>query len=79
MDRANWQTNKYTFPGHAQALEMSSLDEFVQYCQRLGAEPLIQVNALGYAPNPAQGNTFTRCFTPEDAADLVRYLNEEKI
>lgn len=65
MDRYNWRNGKYTFPGNNQAITMTSLDEFITYCRRIGAEPLIQINALGYAP-------FTQCMDEKDAVDLLK-------
>lgn len=78
MDRYNWRNNKYTFPGNEKVLTMTDLDDFIQYCRQIGAEPLIQINALGYAPDERNGHKFTKCMTPEDARDLVRYLNKER-
>ncbi|MDD5109039.1 MAG: glycoside hydrolase family 44 protein [Candidatus Omnitrophica bacterium] len=65
MDRYDWRKSKFTFPGNDRKLNMVSLDEFIKYCRNIGAEPLIQVSALG--DNPA-----------ENAAELLRYLNQEK-
>lgn len=71
MDRYNWRNGKYTFPGNDQVITMASLDEFIAYCRRIGAEPLIQINALGYAP-------FTQPMDEKDAVGWLRYLNQEK-
>lgn len=78
MDRYNWRSKGYTFPGNKRNILMRSLDDFIQYCRQIGAEPLIQINALGYAPDEQNKDRLTSCMGPEDAADLVRYLNEEK-
>ncbi|MBZ9577967.1 CIA30 family protein [Patescibacteria group bacterium] len=78
MDRYNWRSSKYTFPANEKALTMTDLDEFIQYCRQIGAEPLIQINALGYAPDEKNKDKFTKCMDPEDTADLVRYLNKER-
>lgn len=78
MDRANWRNNKYTFPATKVSLSMTDLDHFIHYCKRVGAEPLIQINALGFAPDDKNRSVFSKCIGPEDAADLVRYLNREK-
>jgi len=63
MDRFDWSNSRYTFPGSNKEINMTSLDEFILYCRSINAEPLIQVNALGFA---------------NDAAALVRYLNKDK-
>lgn len=76
MDRYNWRSNKYTLPGNKKPLLMKSLDDFIRYCRDIGAEPLIQLNALGYAPD--EKGDFKRCIGPDDAAALIRYLNKEK-
>ncbi|MDD5060212.1 MAG: glycoside hydrolase family 44 protein [Candidatus Omnitrophica bacterium] len=65
MDRYDWRRSKFTFPGNSRELDMVNLDEFVKYCRNIGAEPLIQVSALG---DNAQDN----------AAELLTYLNQEK-
>lgn len=78
MDRYNWHNTKYTFPGNNQAITMTSLDEFIAYCRRIGAEPLIQINALGYAPEGKNKGKFTQCMDEKDAVGLLKYLNQEK-
>jgi len=78
MDRYNWRSSKYTFPANEKLLTMTDLDEFIQYCRQIGAEPLIQINALGYAPDEKDREKFMKCMNAEDAADLVRYLNKER-
>lgn len=78
VDRANWRTNKYTLAPNQEHISMTSLDDFIIFCRQIGAEPLIQINALGYAPDEKNEDKFSRCITPKDAADLVTYLNKEK-
>jgi len=65
MDRYDWRKSKFTFPGNNRKLNMVSPDEFVKYCRDIGAEPLIQVSALGDD-------------AAENAAELLTYLNQEK-
>ena len=50
VDRYNWRNGKFVFPVNTKPLSMESINEFVEYCQSVGAEPLIQINLLGYAP-----------------------------
>lgn len=76
MDRHNWRSSRYTFPGSGKPLLMRSLDDFIEYCHNIGAEPLIQINALGYGPDDK--GSFKNCVGPDDAADLIRHLNKEK-
>ncbi len=78
MDRYNWRNGKYTFPGNNRLITMTNLDEFIAYCRRIGAEPLIQINALGYAPEGKNAGKFTQCISEQDAADFLRYLNQAK-
>jgi hypothetical protein len=78
MDRYNWRNGKYTFPGNDRVISMTSLDEYIAYCRRIGAEPLIQINALGYAPEGKSGEKFSQCMGEQDAVDLLRYLNQKK-
>jgi len=78
MDRCNWRNSKYSFPGNRKVLSMTDLDEFIKYCHLTGAEPLIQINALGYAPDEKNNNKFSKCMDSQDAADLVRYLNRDR-
>ncbi len=48
----------------------SQVDDFVAYCRRVGAEPILQVPLLKNASGgPA---------TPADAADMVRYCNRTR-
>jgi hypothetical protein len=48
----------------------SQIDDFVAYCRRVGAEPILQVPLLKNASGgPA---------TPADAADMVRYCNRRR-
>lgn len=79
MSRYNWKTSKYkdTSIGEPYINQIPSIDEFVNYCRKIGAEPLIQINMLGWAPNEKTGN-FEYCMTEKDAAELVYYLNKEK-
>lgn len=78
MDRYNWRNGKYTFPGNNRVISMTSLDEYIAYCRRIGAEPLIQINALGYLPGGKNKEKFYQSMSGRDAADLLRYLNQEK-
>ncbi len=77
MDRYNWRNGKYTFPGNSREITMASLDEFIAYCRRIGAEPLIQINALGYASEGKNPGKF-QCLDEKDAVGLLKYLNQEK-
>ncbi len=79
MSRYNWKTSKYkdTSIGEPYINQIPTIDEFVQYCRKIGAEPLIQINMLGYAPNEKNDN-FEYCMDEKDAAELVYYLNKEK-
>ena len=70
MDRYDWRTSKFTFPGNKKELNMVSLDEFILYCRSIAAEPLIQINALSE-------NTGGK-INEKSAAQLLRYLNKEK-
>ncbi|MCS7230712.1 MAG: CIA30 family protein [Elusimicrobiota bacterium] len=76
MSRYNWRTSRYrdTSIGETYVYELPKIDEFVEYSRRIGAEPLIQINMLGYAPNEKNDN-FEFCMDEKDAADLVYYLN----
>jgi hypothetical protein len=78
MSRYNWRTNKYTFCGQTTPQSKTSLDEFIAACHSFHAEPVIQVNAMGYAPNPNNQDRMENCMTANDAADLVTYLNGQK-
>lgn len=75
MSRYNWRSSKFTLPGIPAVYSQPSVEEFVQYCRSIGAEPVIQVNAMGWAPNPDKNNAMDRCMSAKDAADLVTYLN----
>ncbi|MEN3013237.1 MAG: CIA30 family protein [Endomicrobiia bacterium] len=77
MSRYNWRTSRYrdTSTGETYVYELPKIDEFVNYCKEIGAEPLIQVNMLGYAPNEQNNDNFEFCMDEKDAADLVYYLN----
>jgi hypothetical protein len=79
LSRYNWRTGKLIEPGQTHVERpYTSIDAFVEFCRRTGAEPLIQVNALGWAPDPQKKDAFGKCMTVQDAADLVVYLNETK-
>ena len=77
MSRYNWRTSKYrdTSIGEPYIYQIPSLDDFVEYCREVGAEPLIQINMLGYAPNEKNNDKFEYCMDENSAAELVRYLN----
>lgn len=77
MSRYNWRTSKYTMGGINAVYQQPSFDEFIEYCRSVHAEPLIQVNAMGWAPGDA-GGRMENCMTAKDAADLVTYLNGKK-
>jgi glycosyl hydrolase family 44 len=79
ISRYNWKNGKYTYP-LSRRIEKAAdtLDQFIAACRQVGAEPLIQVNALGWAPNPKNLGKFEKCLTEQDAADLVTYLNKTK-
>jgi hypothetical protein len=79
ISRYNWRNNKYTFPDKTQVYEgADSIGEFVRSCRRLGAEPLIQINVLGWAPNPRNRDRFEKCLDVQDAVDLLVHLNRTK-
>lgn len=78
MDRYNWRTGGYTFPGNKKRIMMTGMDDFIEYCHEIGAEPIIQINALGCVPDEQGGKALGKSVTDEDAADLIRYLNKEK-
>jgi hypothetical protein len=77
MSRYNWRTSRYkdTSIGEPYVYQIPSIDEFVNYCREVGAEPLIQINMLGYAPNDKNNDEFEYCMDEKSAAELVRYLN----
>lgn len=54
------------------------IDEFLDFCRRVGADPLIGVNfaADGRPQYIETGNGERRAGTAEEAADLVRYCND---
>jgi alpha-L-arabinofuranosidase len=54
------------------------MDNFITYCRKIHAEPLIEVNLMGWAPNEQNGDNIEECMTAQDAADLVTYLNGKK-
>ncbi|MCX7957187.1 MAG: CIA30 family protein [Endomicrobia bacterium] len=80
MSRYNWRTSKYrdTSIGETYIYELPKIDEFVEYCKKIGAEPLIQINMLGYAPNEKNNDKFELCMDEKAAADLIYYLNGKK-
>lgn len=80
MSRYNWRTGRYkdTSTGEDYIYELPPIDEFVLYAKEIGAEPLIQINMLGYAPNEKNKDRFEFCMDEKDAADLVYYLNAVK-
>ncbi|MBN2482670.1 MAG: hypothetical protein JXD21_00545 [Candidatus Omnitrophica bacterium] len=78
MDRYDWRENTYSFPGSDQTQLMTGLDEFIRYCRSLGAEPLIQINALGYFTTGTNGDTVFKENSLSDVASFIRYLNQEK-
>ncbi|MFH1239119.1 MAG: glycoside hydrolase family 44 protein [bacterium] len=79
MSRSNWRTSKLTFPLRRDVeSQPASIDNFVQTCHDLGAEPLIQINAMGWAPNDKNNDIFEKCLTERDAVDLIIYLNKTK-
>lgn len=79
MSRYNWRTGKLTFPGKERVeSQPTNVDNFVKSCRELGAEPFIQINAMGWAPNDKNNDTFEKCITAEDSADLIIYLNKTK-
>ena len=78
MSRYNWHNSLITDTGSNHAKHQLPLEDFVAFCRALGAEPLIQVNAMGWAPSEKRGNPMEKCMTEKDAADLVTYLNGTK-
>ncbi len=77
MSRYNWRTSKYrdTSIGETYVYRIPTIDEFVNYCREVGAEPLIQINMLGFAPNEKNNDSFEYCMDEKSAAELVKYLN----
>jgi hypothetical protein len=73
MDRYDWRSLKFTFPGNGKEITMVSLDEFIKYCRDIGAEPLIQINALGLSPVRPNSQIDEKSIT-----ELVRYLNKDR-
>jgi hypothetical protein len=73
MSRFNWRTNTYSEPSNGKVTQQPSLSEFVKFCRQVRAEPIIQLNALGWAPNKRK--KFCQCLSVEDSLDLIERLN----
>jgi len=71
----NWRNSEALGPD-GEVHPMRGVVEFVRYCRAIHAEPLIEVNVMGYAPDEKDG-VVRDCMDAADAADLVRYLNGE--
>jgi hypothetical protein len=75
MSRYNWHNSFFTSTGSSRAKPQPTMEAFVAWCRSVGAEPLIQINAMGWAPSDKPGNPMENCMTEKDAAHLVTYLN----
>jgi len=78
IDRSNWRNSKFTFPGSNLVIPMTSLDQFIAYCRNIGAEPLIQINALGFIPTDNGLAKLNQSEIAQQAKELLIYLNKEK-
>lgn len=52
------------------------VEDLVSYARSIGAEPMIEINLKGWAPDENTGLA-EACMDEHDAADLVKYLNDE--
>ena len=77
MSRYNWRNGLFTDSGSGKARWMPRMEDFVAFCRAAGAEPLIQVNAFGWAPSDEPGHPMEKRVSERDAADLVTFLNGE--
>jgi hypothetical protein len=77
MSRYNWRNSLFTDSGSGKARWMPRMEDFVAFCRAVGAEPLIQVNAFGWAPSDKGGHPMEKCMSEADAAELVAFLNGE--
>ncbi|MGE5572381.1 MAG: glycoside hydrolase family 44 protein [Bacteroidota bacterium] len=78
VSRYNWRIDTYNdWWTKKNVVQRPGLLEFVTWARRLGAEPLIQVNAFGFAPEEAASPRMSRIMDAAAAADLVRFLNVE--
>ncbi len=79
VSRYNWRIDTYNdWATHRNVVQWPGLLDFVTWARGLGAEPLIQVNAFGFAPPERGVHTMSRIMDAAAAADLVRFLNVER-
>ncbi len=71
----NWRNAKYVGLDN-QVHDGLRVEDLVAYARSIGAEPLIEVNLKGWAPDETTGQA-AACMDAADAADLVRRLNGE--
>ncbi|MCR4402321.1 MAG: glycoside hydrolase family 44 protein [Firmicutes bacterium] len=76
ISRYNWRIDTYNdWWTKRNVVQRPGLLEFVTWARSHGAEPLIQVNAFGFAPAETASTEMVRIMDAEAAADLVRFLN----
>ncbi|MGE5587784.1 MAG: glycoside hydrolase family 44 protein [Clostridia bacterium] len=76
ISRYNWRIDTYNdWWTKRNVVQTPGLLEFVTWARSHGAEPLIQVNAFGFAPAETSSTEMSRIMDADAAADLVRFLN----
>jgi hypothetical protein len=73
MSRYDWRTSRYSDPFQKHKIaQQPSLLQFSRYCAEIDAEPVIQLNAMEWAPN--KKDEFRRCLDVQDSLDLLDHL-----